>query len=153
MDRCTNCGKTSLQAGEQPIALDVGDRTFEGAIAGWHCAECGESSYDGGAMEEFEHMAAAWLAENGVRTPQELKFMRKAVGIRAAELAAMLDVSEATLSHWETGKHVADLAVRSEIAAIVLETLRRPPTNTRDRLRAHLHPDSARKVRLPQRAA
>jgi putative zinc finger/helix-turn-helix YgiT family protein len=152
MERCTNCGKVSLEAGEQAITLDVGDRSFEGHVGGWRCGECGERSYDGSELEAFEQLAAAWLAEHGVRTPEELKFMRKAVGIRAADLAALLGVTPETVSHWETGKHAADLAVRSEIAAIVLETLRRP-TTARQRLQAHGKPDGARKVRLPRHAA
>lgn len=151
MDRCTNCGKTSLAAGEQPITLDVGERSFDGLVAGWHCRSCGERSYDGQDLEAFEQLAAAWLAEHGVRTPEELKFMRKAVGIRAADLASLLGVTPETVSHWETGKHAADLAVRSEIAAIVLETLSRP-TNARSRLQAQGHPDTTRKVRLGRAA-
>jgi putative zinc finger/helix-turn-helix YgiT family protein len=152
MDRCTNCGKTGLTAGEQAITLDVGDRTFDGLIAGWHCPACGERFYAGTDMEAFEHLAAKWLAEHGVRTHEELRFMRKAVGIRAADLAAWLGVTPETVSHWETGKHGPDVPVRGAIAAIVLDTLRRE-TTTRDRLRVQEKPDDVRKVRLDVRAA
>jgi putative zinc finger/helix-turn-helix YgiT family protein len=151
MDRCTECGKKGLEAGEQPITREVGERIFEGLVEGWRCRACGEVFYEGSDLEHFEQLAAAWLAEHGVRTPEELKFMRKAVGIRASDLAALLDVTPETVSHWETGKHVAELAVRSEIAAIVLETLRRPTTAV-ERLRAQGKPAPAGKVRLTKAA-
>ena len=152
MDRCTNCGKTSLTAGEQPITREVGDRSFDGLVAGWHCTACGERSYDGADLEAFERLAVKWLAEHGVRTHEELRFMRKAVGIRAADLAVWLGVTPETVSHWETGKHAPDVPVRGAIAAIVLDTLSRE-TTTRDRLRAQGKPDDARKVHLDVRAA
>jgi putative zinc finger/helix-turn-helix YgiT family protein len=152
MDRCSNCGKTSLERGAQPITLDVGERSFDGLVGGWRCLSCGEHSYEGADLEAFEHLAAEWLAKHGVRTPEELKFMRKAVGIRAADLATWLGVTPETVSHWETGKHAADVAVRGAIAAIVLDTLRGEAT-TRERLRAQGSPDKARRVHLNLTAA
>lgn len=152
MKRCTNCESTNLVAGKQAFTLDVGERSFDGGVQGWHCEACGEQYYDGPELEQFEQLAAAWLAEHGVRTPEELKFMRKAVGIRAADLAGWLGVTPETVSHWETGKYVADIASRSAIAAIVLDTLRRE-TTTRDRLHAQEKPADTRKVHINVRAA
>jgi len=149
---CTECGKKELEAGEQPITLDVGERSFDGLVKGWLCRACGERLYDGSDPEQLERLAAAWLAEHGVRTPEELKFMRKAVGIRAADLAALLDVTPETISHWETGKHAPDVARRATIAALVLDALQ-GETTTRDRLHAQEKPDEQRKVRLNVRAA
>jgi putative zinc finger/helix-turn-helix YgiT family protein len=152
MNRCTNCGAEKLTAGEQPVTRDVGERTFEGFVQGWSCAACGERYYDAADLGSFEEAAAKWLAEHGVRTPEELKFMRKAVGIRAADLATWLDVSPETISHWETGKHAPDVVTRSTIAAIVLDTLR-GESATLDRLRAQGKPEGTRKVRLGRDAA
>ena len=152
MNRCTKCGKMEPLAGQQPITRDVGERTFEGFVRGWCCPSCGELSYDGSDLEACEQAAAKWLAEHGVRTPQELKFMRKAVGLRATELAAWLDVTPETISHWETGKHAPDVVTRSTIASIVLDTLR-GESATRDRLQAQGKPEGTRKVRLDRDAA
>jgi DNA-binding XRE family transcriptional regulator len=105
----------------------------------------GHDGLDLGAFEE-------WLAEHGVRTPQELKFMRKAAGIRAADLASWLAVTPETISHWETGKHAPDVVTRSTIASIVLDTLR-GESSTRDRLHAQGHPEGTRNVRLGRDAA
>jgi DNA-binding XRE family transcriptional regulator len=152
MNRCTNCGEQKLASGQQPITRDVGDRTFEGSVRGWVCAGCEEVYYDGVDLGAFEEAAAKWLAEHGVRTHAELKFMRKAAGIRAVDLAAWLSVTPETISHWETGKHAPDVVTRSTIASIVLDTLR-GESGTRDRLQAQGKPESTRKVRLNRDAA
>jgi putative zinc finger/helix-turn-helix YgiT family protein len=151
MKRCVECGSENLSAGDQPITLDVGDRSFDGLVRGWRCSQCEELYYDGQDLEDFEHQAAAWLAKHGVRTHHELKFMRKAVGIRAADLAKWLDVTPETVSHWETGKHTPDIAVRLAIGRLVLDAIERT-TTTVDQLRLHGNPDNARKVRI-ERAA
>jgi putative zinc finger/helix-turn-helix YgiT family protein len=152
MNHCTNCGKLELVAGRQPITRDVGDRTFDGLVQGWSCPACAELYYDGADLGAFEEAVAKWIAEHGVRTPEELKFMRKAVGIRATELAAWLHVTPETISHWETGKHAPDVVTRSTIASIVLDTLR-GESATRDRLRVQGEPEGTRKVRLDLDAA
>jgi len=152
MNRCTNCGSQDLLAGRQPITHEVGDRTFEGVVQGWSCSACDERYYDGEDLGAFEQSAAKWIAEHGVRTPEELKFMRKAAGIRAADLAVWLDVTPETVSHWETGKHAPDVVTRSTIASIVLDTLR-GESSTRDRLQVQGKPEATRKVRLNRDAA
>ena len=116
------------------------------------CSACGERYYDGEDLGAFEQSAAKWIAEHGVRTPEELKFMRKAAGIGAADLAAWLDVTPETVSHWETGKHAPDVVTRSTIASIVLDTLR-GESSTRDRLQVQGKPEGTRKVRLNRDAA
>jgi len=152
MNRCTKCGKSELEAGQQPMTLEVGERTFEGSVQGWACRACGERYYDGAALGACEEEAAKWLAAHGVRTAAELKFMRKAVGIRAAELAAWLGVTPETVSHWETGKHAPDVVTRSTIAGLVLDALR-GETATRDRLQVHAKPAATRRVKLGRDAA
>jgi putative zinc finger/helix-turn-helix YgiT family protein len=151
MNRCTNC-KMELVEERQPVTREVGDRTFEGLVKGWRCSSCGDCYHDGPDLGAFEEAAAKWLAEHGVRTPQELKFMRKAAGIRAADLANWLDVTPETISHWETGKHAPDVVTRSTIASIVIDTLR-GESSTRDRLHAQGHPEGTRNVRLGRDAA
>jgi DNA-binding XRE family transcriptional regulator len=147
MKGCTECGERGLVAGPQPVTRVVGERTFQGVVQGWACPACKEVDYDGPGLGTFEEQAATWLAEHGVRSHAELKFMRKAAGIRASDLAAWLSVTPETVSHWETGKHTPDVITRGVIASIVLDALR-GQTVTRDRLKAQRNPESATTVRL-----
>jgi DNA-binding transcriptional regulator YiaG len=148
MNHCTGCESDSLAPGEQLLNLEVGERSFEGLVRGWSCAGCGERYYEGKDLQE----AARWLAEHGVRTPAELKFMRKAAGIRAVDLAAWLGVTPETISHWETGKHTPDVVTRMTIAALVVDALN-GTSLTRDRLEIQGKPEATRRVRLARDAA
>lgn len=38
-------------------------------------------------------------------TPAELKQARKSLGLTQGQLAALMDIRQATISDWETGKH------------------------------------------------
>lgn len=151
MKRCTEC-KEHVVAGLQTLTLKVGERSFEAPVAGWSCPSCREQYYQGGSLEAFEEAVAMWVAEHGITSSQDIRFMRKAAGIRAADLASWLNVSAETVSHWETGKHRPDVATLATIASIVLETLS-GESSTKDRLRAHKQPDAATAVRLPPVAA
>lgn len=38
-------------------------------------------------------------------TPTEIKQARKSLGLTQGQLAALMDIRQATISDWETGKH------------------------------------------------
>jgi len=78
--------------------------------------------------------------------------MRKVAGIRAVELAELLDVAPETVSHWETGKHAPDRSTLATVAALALDALD-GATTTRDRLRALRERPPLAKVRLELPAA
>jgi DNA-binding XRE family transcriptional regulator len=146
MNRCAHCGG-QVVAGPQGVERPIGDRQFVGTIDGWSCPSCGERYYASEGLGVFEETIASWLADHGVTSHEELKFMRKAAGIKAADLAAWLGVTPETVSHWETGKHPTNIVTRATIASIVLETLR-GESATRERLEAQGKPDAAKTVRL-----
>jgi transcriptional regulator with XRE-family HTH domain len=74
--------------------------------------------------------------------------MRKAVGLRGADVADLLNVREATVSRWENDHDPVDLAAWAALAAIVSEKLA-GQTTTMDRLRASKTPrESTGPVRL-----
>jgi len=147
MKRCTECGGTELRQVLEPAELRIGPRVFVGELEVMRCDACGETFTSGQAGEAFELAAARWLAEHGFTTGEEIRFMRKAAGLRAADLAELLDVSPEAVSHWETGKHQAGHGTLATIAALVLDALE-GSTATRDRLRALREPIGLAKVRL-----
>lgn len=146
MRRCKKCEK-GKRAGAQRYEIELGRRTFEGEVRGWRCRVCGERYHDGPDLEHFDQLVARWLAENGFETGAEFKFMRKAAGIRAADLAEWMGVTPETVSHWETGKHPSDVTTRALLAAIVLDALG-GKTATRDRLDAQRSPARRKRIRV-----
>lgn len=153
--RCAKCDSRELTKGSQKASIDVGRRTFDGDVRGWRCDACGEVYYDGGDLRHFEQLVGAWLAERGFDDGEEVRFLRRQLELRAADLAALLDVTPETVSHWETGKTMPDLRARQTLGALVLDKVA-GVTTTRDRLAGLRKPPATRKVRIevrPRRAA
>jgi len=134
-------------AGPQQVEHPIGERMFVGTVDGWSCSSCGEIYYAANGLEETESLIASWLATHGISSAAELKFMRKAAGIKAVDLAKWLDVTPETVSHWETGKHPPDVVTRATIARLVLEALR-GESSTRTLLKAQEQPNTEQTVRL-----
>ncbi len=68
-------------------------------------------------------LVASQLLGMGIANGEAFRFMRKALGLRAADLAGMLGVDAATVSRWETGKVPVDRAALATLAAAATERL------------------------------
>ena len=87
------------------------------------CASCGAVYTAGPVIEKVEAFVASRLPEAGVETGAAFKFMRKALGLKASEVADLLDVRPETVSRWENGEtpDKMRLATLAEIASETLE--------------------------------
>ena len=135
LTRCISCTNQTLVTQKQQHTLTVSNYTFEAALPVIHCNSCSENYWDGQAIERFELMVAAWLAKEGVSSGESFKFMRKVLGLRAVELANLLDVAPETLSRWEQGHRSADRKALSILGSLVIDQLEGHHT-TLDRLQA-----------------
>jgi len=102
--RCAACGSDELRAGSTDWRLEIAGIHFTAGLRAKICPDCGESYVDSSELERFELLAARWLADDGARSGDAFRFMRKALGLRAVELAELLDSSPETISRWEHGK-------------------------------------------------
>jgi putative zinc finger/helix-turn-helix YgiT family protein len=134
MKRCEKCKSERIRRVQVAETLTVGKAEFDGTVDGFRCEACGEEYLDGPDTGRFELMVAAWLAEHGVATREAFRFMRKAIGLSAAELAGLLDVTPETVSHWETGKREVPRNAVALLESVVLEHSG-GSTTTLDRLR------------------
>jgi putative zinc finger/helix-turn-helix YgiT family protein len=126
--RCPNCKKTNtLRLWEAPIAVMGVDVLAHGL----RCSACGETLFDAKEVERQELEAAHLLVARGIRTGVEFKFIRKLAGLRANELAEMLDVRPETVSRWERGEVEIPRAV-----AYALGEYHQHPRITRQKLEA-----------------
>jgi len=103
------------------------------------CGGCGESFLNGPDLGRAELLAAVEAIARGLREGPTLKFVRKALGLRAAELGQLLDVSAETVSRWENGHRAAERSVWNTLADLVTDKLA-GTTTTLDRLRALAEP-------------
>jgi putative zinc finger/helix-turn-helix YgiT family protein len=126
--RCVNCKKTdAYRPWEGPISLMGVQIMAQGA----RCDACGELLFDEEQVRRQERDVARALVGRGIRAGNELRFVRKMAGLKAAELAAILDVRPETVSRWERGE-----VQIPRMAAFTIGELYEHPRAARQRLEA-----------------
>jgi DNA-binding XRE family transcriptional regulator len=118
-DRCHN-DNTKLRRAVHREKLVVSGRTFTSDIQGLSCPTCGETIVPMTPLLEVERAAAVEIARTGPVDGESFRFMRKVSGIKAADLATLLNVRPATVSAWET-KGPVDRAAWMVLAQLVVE--------------------------------
>lgn len=153
MRRCVECGKATLSPHESEDSVSVAGRTFVRQVSALRCENCGATYFEGAALGAVELDAAGVIASEGPCCGETFGFMRKALGLRAAELAELLDLSPETLSRWENAQRPVDRASWVALSVLVLER-QEGREATLERLRALLQPSSlSERVRLASRRA
>jgi putative zinc finger/helix-turn-helix YgiT family protein len=134
--QCRACGREGPlrdETGRLSVALPRCGVTATVAVPARQCPSCGELQVEDGALARARLAAGCALADAGVRSGDAFRHMRKALGLRAAELGRLLDVRPETISHWETGRAAPARAAFAALAAMVQEAIQ-GRTTTRDRL-------------------
>jgi putative zinc finger/helix-turn-helix YgiT family protein len=121
MKRCSECDREGLLKTTEPDTLTVAGRSFTAAVPAWHCEACGKTYLDGPSLGDFELAVAREIATQGPASGETFRFMRKSIGMRAADLAELLDVTPETVSRWETGKLDVARAAWATLADVVVE--------------------------------
>ena len=153
MKRCYKCMSEKLVAATAELDRAVAGHTFKAAVPAVRCAACGEETYAGEDLAAFDLAVAGELARHGDVSVESFSFMRRAVGMRAVDLADLLDVTHETVSRWEHGHQPVERRAAALLSAMVLDTLE-GRTTTLDRLKALLKPEPLPKlVRLAPRHA
>jgi YgiT-type zinc finger domain-containing protein len=140
--KCFECGEEMISDSIEHVFTISGVKV-RGNMPAMRCPACGESSVDGDA-----------LGQHAVRTPEVFRFMRKAIGMRAVDLAELLDADPATISRWERGKLDVDKHAFALLAELVEDRVN-GKTSTEERLKLLAHPPKAfpRELELAQPAA
>lgn len=150
--KCPACGNEQWKRGTAPHVEAVDDRKFKADLAAQVCRKCGEAIVAIGELARFEIEVALALAGAGAHSGDAIRSMRKAIGLSAAALAELLDVSAETVSRWENGGRAAVLSAVTTLGAMVLDHAA-GSTMTADRLQAlRKGPRLAKVVRLDLRA-
>ena len=119
-NRCHN-DNTKLRRVIYRERLVVSGRTFACDIQAFACPKCGEQLVSAAPLIEVEHAAAVEIARTGPVDGESFRFLRRGAGIKAVDLATLLNVRPATISAGETGKGEVDRAAWMVLAQLVLE--------------------------------
>lgn len=144
MKRCAMCRSDDLRETTEAVEVAVPTdsaplRVRVSGVSSVRCGNCGESFLSGPDLARAELLAAGEAIARGLRDGATLKFVRKALGLRAVELGELLDVSAETVSRWENGHRSAERSVWNTLADLVSDRLG-GKTATVERLRAPAKP-------------
>ena len=111
--RCFNCLKEEVYPATIPYAADI---KHDGRMHHIEipkltipkCRACGEVVFSNSADDQIVQALRAHL---NLLTPQQIRERRKALGLKAKELAERLGVAKETLSRWETGMMIQSRAM------------------------------------------
>lgn len=140
--RCMECSNDQMTRRSEREERSVAGYTFVADMPVHRCERCGEAVFDYASLHGFNLAIAGKLAELGASSNEAFKFMRTAIGMKAAELAALLEVAPETISRWETGQRSVDRGALMVLGAMVLDRIE-GKTTTLDRLQALREPTKA----------
>ncbi len=152
MSTCRTCGVAVVEVSHR-TTWPVDGRTFVADLPATKCGACREVLISGPAMIAFAEAISLALARSGEIGPEGFRWLRKAVHLKANELATLFDVTPMQVSRWETGKKPLERRAIAWVCALVLEKLEGKPAGREvlDLLAAKKRPP--RRVRLAVKAA
>lgn len=109
MDTCYSCGEKLKAVKDKPYRYDECglDVVLQG-IAQYVCESCGESYVSLPHLQDLHRIIGANICQNmkGLLLPEEIRFLRKDLHLKAKDLARTLGVTASAVSRWENGKSV-----------------------------------------------
>lgn len=140
MKKCVHCGgKTFEKVTEELRHKVAGHAYIMNALDVPKCSQCGEVYLPGLLLGSFELLVAWDLISHGVMSGEVLRFTRKALGLRAAELATTLALSPEHFSKWENDHEPINANAMALVAEMVNDRLHNR-TTTIDLLKAMKEP-------------
>ncbi len=103
MKRCPECGSGAVRSVKTEEKLQVGSRVFTQVLPGKRCEKCAATYTAAKELQALEMTAASEIAASGEVSPENFRFLRKVLGMRAQDLSPLLQVAPENLSKWENG--------------------------------------------------
>jgi DNA-binding transcriptional regulator YiaG len=138
--RCVTCKNETAKPADVELRREVAGHVFTATVRGLACSSCGETFTEGADGERFDYAVAAELAK-ATPSGEAFRFMRKLAGLRAADLGALLGVTNDTISRWETDKSPIDRGAFTLLGLIVHDQAA-GSTETLDALKAAALPQT-----------
>lgn len=148
MARCNKCNGRTFKRTTIAESIEVGGQRFGGAVEAHRCDDCGDVIVSGEGVRRFELAVAAALPITGAKRGAAFRFMRKALGLRAVDLADLLDLAPETISKYENEKIPIDRRALAVLGGLV-DDAQAGTTRTRDRLAALKRPPKLAKAPVP----
>jgi len=144
MDHCLRCGGRRFERIIKALQQVADERRFEAEVPAQRCRRCQTEFFSPTDGDRFQLAVALRLADLGASSGAALGFMRKALGLDAADIAELFDVEPVAVERWEGGGLPAPRCMFIALAAVIQDKLL-GRHGTLDRFRAQQRP--ARRLR------
>ena len=141
MNECFNCGSKHLRQVENTLTRKIAGHAFRAKVPALECKSCGEMLYSSEDLGRFDDAVAMALIDAGTTAPEAMRFIRKALGLPAQDLAVLIGVRPETVSRWETGRRAIDRPMLVILRQLLLER----------RSESHPMTDLLRQLQKPRR--
>jgi|SRR5580692_5975769 transcriptional regulator with XRE-family HTH domain len=148
---CPKCG-ARVFASVRRLSQCLAGREFRLTVPFATCKGCRTGYFDAAAVEWGERQIACRIAADGPVDGRTLRVLRKALGLRASQLADVLSVTAETISRWETGQRPVDRSAWMVASSLVLEEAHLSP-RTLERLKAAARPVPLEAVTIDTRTS
>ncbi len=111
--KCRNCGNQAVR----PVVVDYATemehdgRLFALTVPHLEILECEACQNRTLPDEALERVLAELRVKAGLMTPEEIRAYRKRLGLTQEDLAKFLRLAKETVSRWESGKQIQQLAM------------------------------------------
>ena len=116
--QCIQCGGEILYI-RHVVKERIAGVRFEVEQPARRCSKCGEVYRAVDLLGLHELAIAAELARRGIRKGEAVRYMRRAIGLRASDFAELLDVTADTVGRWERDVRPIDPATFAVLGSLV----------------------------------
>lgn len=107
MEHCYTCGGKIKTVKDKPYKFnECGLDVVLIGITQYECESCGETYAAIPGIQKLHRVIGAYICEKrkALLRPEEIKFLRKDLQLKAKDLSQLLGVAPPTVSRWENGK-------------------------------------------------
>lgn len=130
METCPHC-RGSLVRARRAQGRIVGETCFMVRGPAAACRRCHAVFIPAAGLERIDLAVACDLALRAPPAGEAFRFIRRALGLKAMDLAALLRVTAETVSRWENDQRMVDANAWISIGSLALERAALPPETLR----------------------
>ena len=117
--KCIACGHELIKTDSPFIEEINGEKYMVRGIERFECPDCGEYELSLEMADKLnEYLWEQYRKAHAILSPQEIRSIRRRLGVTQQQLEKMLKVSHPTVSRWETGMFAPSAQTSREIEAL-----------------------------------
>jgi len=127
--KCFNCNSEMIYSESEHHYIESGlDNVYIEGVGVFNCS-CGEQFVSIPAVPELHSLIGEYLLKKkSLLNGQEIRFLRKNIGLTATKLSKIIGVDNTTISRWENNSQSIDKS-HDRLVRLVYSNIKNIPTN------------------------